>query len=155
MFRAWHVGVAAAGIGILLGIAIVAEAQTAPAQIIKQRQELMKSNGAAAAALVKMIRGEQPYNQVAAHQAAVTINTNSKQIANLFPPGSGAEAGVKTGALPTIWQNKADFDAKAKALEEQSAKLVAANDEATVKAEVGNLGKACGACHQTYRAKEK
>lgn len=155
MFKAWHVGAAAAGIGVLLGIAIVAEAQTAPAQIIKQRQELMKSNGAAAAALVKMMRGEQPYNQAAAHQAAVTINTNSKQIPNLFPPGSGAEAGVKTGALPAIWQNKADFDAKAQALEAESAKLVAANDEGAVKAEFGSVGKACGACHQTYRAKEK
>lgn len=155
MVGAWRVGAAVAGVGVLLGIAIVAEAQTAPGQIIKQRQELMKANGAAAAALVKMMRGEQPYNQAAAHQAAVTINNNSKQIPNLFPPGSGPEAGVKTGALPAIWQNKTDFDAKAKALEEQSAKLVEASDEAAVKAQFGNVGKACGACHQNYRAKEK
>lgn len=155
MIRGWRLGATVAAMGSLLGIAIVAEAQIAPAQIIKQRQELMKANGAAAATLVKMIRGEQPYTQQAAHQAAVTINNNSKQITNLFPPGSGAEAGVKTGALPAIWQNKADFDAKAKTLQDESAKLVAANDEAAVKAEVPNVGKACGGCHQTYRAKEK
>lgn len=154
MPRRIQIAAAATAMVALLGIAIMAEAQTAPAQIIKQRQELMKANGAAAATLAKMMKGEQPYSQDAAHQAAVTINNNSKQIPTLFPPGSGSEAGVKTGALPAIWQNKADFEAKAKQLEEESAKMVAANDEAGVKAQFGNVGKACGGCHQNYRAKE-
>lgn len=155
MGRGMRIGAAAVSIVALLGIAIIAEAQTAPAQVIKQRQELMKANGAAAKTLAEMMKGEKPYDQKAAHQAAVTINTNSKQIPTLFPPGSGSEAGVKTGALPAIWQNKADFEAKAKNLEEQSAKMVAANDEAAVKAQFGAVGKACGGCHQDYRAKEK
>ena len=155
MARAAWMSAAAVGVVALLGVGIAAEAQNAPAQIIKQRQELMKSNGAAAKTLAQMMKGEKPYDQKAVHQAAVTINNNSKHIATLFPPGSGPEAGVKTGALPAIWKNKADFDAKAKKLEEESAKLVAANDEAAVKAQFGNVGKACGSCHQDYRAKEK
>lgn len=155
MGRSMRIGAALAGIVALLGLGIAAEAQNAPAQIIKQRQELMKSNGAAAKTLADMMKGAKPYDQQAAHQAAVTINNNSKQIPTLFPPGSGAEAGVKTGALPAIWQNKAEFDAKAKALQEQSAKLVAANDQAAVKAQFGNVGKACGGCHETFRSKEK
>lgn len=154
MGRAMWIGTAAVAVA-LLGIGIAAEAQNAPAQVIKQRQELMKSNGAAAKTLTQMMKGEKPYDQKAAHQAAVTIDNNAKQIPSLFPPGSGAEAGVKTGALPAIWQNKTDFDAKAKNLGEQAAKLVAANDEAGVKAQFGNVGKACGGCHETYRAKQQ
>ena len=147
---------AAAGFAALLvaGV-VVAEAQNAPAEVIKQRQEIMKANGAAAKTLADMMKGEKPYSQDAAHQAAVTINDNSKKIPSMFPAGSGTEAGVKTGALPAIWQNKTDFDEKSKKLEEESAKLVAANDEAAVKAQFGNVGKACGGCHETYRSKEK
>ena len=156
MGRATRIVTTAAGLAALLvaGV-VVAEAQNAPAEVIKQRQEMMKSNGAAAKTLSEMMKGEKPYSQPAAHQAAVTINDNSKKIPSMFPAGSGTEAGVKTGALPAIWKDKSDFDAKAKKLEEESAKLVAANDEAAVKAQFGNVGKACGGCHETYRSKEK
>src|SRR5215472_8320903 len=155
MARGMRLGVVAAGIAALLAVGVVAEAQNAPSAVIKERQDMMKSNGASAKALAEMMKGEKPYSQDTAHKAAMTINENSKKISSMFPPGSGAEAGVKTGALPAIWQNKADFDAKAKTLEEESAKLVAANDEAAVKAQFGNVGKACGGCHETYRAKEQ
>ena len=154
MGRGMRFSAAAAGLAVLLGVGMVAEAQNAPSAVIKTRQDLMKSNGASAKALAEMMKGEKPYSQDVAHKAAMTINENSKKIPSLFPPGSGAEAGVKTGALPAIWTNKADFDAKAKKLEEESAKLVAANDEAAVKAQFGNVGKSCGGCHETYRAKE-
>ncbi|HEX9464181.1 MAG TPA: cytochrome c [Alphaproteobacteria bacterium] len=152
MSKGLRLGAAAAGVAVLLGVAVIAEAQNAPAQI-NQRQEVMKANGAAAKTLTQLVRGEQPWNQQAAHQAATTINTNAKQIPSLFPQGSGPETGAKTAALPAIWQNKADFDAKAKALDEESAKLMAANDEAAVKAQFGNVGKTCGGCHESYRAK--
>jgi cytochrome c556 len=154
MSKGLRLGAAAAGVVALLGVAVIAEAQNAPAQI-NQRQEVMKANGAAAKTLTQMVRGEQPWNQQAAHQAAMTLNNNSKQIPTLFPPGTGPEAGVKTAALPAIWQNKTDFDAKAKALEEESAKLMAANDEAAVKAQFQNVGKTCGGCHENYRAKQQ
>lgn len=155
MGRVTRMMTVAAGLAALLAAGVVAEAQNAPTEIIKQRQEMMKANGASAKALADMMKGEKPYSQQAAHQAAVTINDNSKKISSMFPPGSGAEAGVKTAALPAIWKDKADFDAKAKKLEEESATLVAANDEAAVKAQFGNVGKACGGCHETYREKQQ
>jgi cytochrome c556 len=155
MARGMRLGAAVTAIAALLAVGVVAEAQNAPSEVIKQRQDMMKANGASAKALAEMMKGEKPYDQATAHKAAVTINDSSKKISSMFPPGSGAEAGVKTAALPAIWQNKADFDEKAKKLEEESAKLVAANDEAAVKAQFGNVGKACGGCHETYRAKEQ
>ena len=152
MHKGWRLGAVAASVAVLIGMAVAAEAQEAQ---IKQRQEAMKANGAAAKTLTQLVKGEQPWNQQAAHQAAVTINNTAKAIPGLFPKGSGPEAGVKTAALPAIWQNQADFDAHAKKLEEESAKLMAANDEASFKAQFGNVGKTCGGCHETFRAKQQ
>ncbi len=156
MNKLWRLGVAAASMAVLLGVAAVAEAQMASQQI-EARQKIMKGNGAAAKALTDIVKGEQPWNQQAVVDALTSINTGAKAIPADFPKGSGPEAGVKTAALPAIWENFSDFTAKAKALEDVSGKLLQlakANDEAGVKAGFGDMGKACGACHQTYRAKQ-
>ncbi|MBV8536266.1 MAG: cytochrome c [Alphaproteobacteria bacterium] len=141
---------AALAAALLLGVAVATEAQVAPPQIA-QRQDLMKSNSAAVRTLVRMLRGTEPWDPAAAKKAAGTINANSKQILGLFPPGSGPESGAKTGARDTIWANPGDFEAKAKALEDESAKLVAAGDDAALKAQIPVVGKACSGCHEAYR----
>jgi cytochrome c556 len=144
-----------AGVVAVLGIAGVAYAQMAPAQI-SARQEAMKSQGGAARTLTQMVRGEQPWNQQAAVTALTTINTVAKQIPDLFKDSVAAPADVKTDALPVIWTSKADFDSKAKALDEASGKvlqLAQAGNEAEVKAQFPTIGRACGGCHETYRMK--
>lgn len=70
-----------------------------------------------------------------------------------FPTGS--EKG-ETKALPEIWTNKADFEKKFANLEAEGVKLVAAaqgGDSKALGAQFGAVGKACGDCHNTYRAK--
>jgi cytochrome c556 len=144
-----------AGVIALLGIAGVAYAQMAPAQIMA-RQEAMKGQGAAAGALTKMVRGETPWDKQAAVTALTTINSTAKKIPALFKESVMAPAGVKNDALPAIWTNKADFDAKAKALEEASGKvlvLAQAGNEAEFKAQMPTVGRSCGGCHETYRMK--
>lgn len=141
---------AALAAALLLGLAVATEAQVAPPQIA-QRQDLMKSNSAAVRTLLRMLRGTEPWDRAAARQAAVTINSNSKQITSLFPPGSGPDSGAKTGARDAIWETTSDFAAKAKTLEDESAKLVAAGDDAALKAQIPVVGKACSGCHETYR----
>lgn len=136
-------GVIAAGIAVALGSAIVAQAQS---PLIEQRQNLMKQQAGATRVIVPMVRGEQPFNLAAAKQAASTLAATAKQIPGLFP--SGSEGG---DALPAIWQNKADFEAKAKGLEDAAARLAAAGDEPAFKAAFPAVGQACGGCHQTYR----
>ena len=128
----------------------IAEAQ-APAQAIAVRKEAMKGNGAAARTLTQMVRGEQPWNQQAAVQAATAINDTAKKIPSLFPPGSGTG---DTNALPAIWEKNADFVAAAKKLEDASGavlKAAQANDEAGVKTAFPTVGQACGGCHTPYR----
>lgn len=141
----------AIGVALLLGLATATEAQVAPPQVA-QRQDLMKSNSAAVRTLVRMLRGTESWNDTAAKQAATTINNNSKQIISLFPPGTGAESGAKTGARDAIWDNMSDFQAKVRTLEDESAKLVAASDDAALKTQIPVVGKACSGCHEVYRS---
>lgn len=153
--RVWF-GVTAVAIAALAGAVAVAEAQTNAAASITARQEAMKANGGAMRTLTPMVRGEQPWNQQAAIQAAATLNNTSKAIPGAFPQGSGPEAG-KTDALPAVWQNWADFQTKSKALETESAKLLQlaqAGDEAGFKAQFPNVGRTCGGCHEGYRVKK-
>lgn len=153
--RVWF-GVTAVAIAALAGAVAVAEAQTNAAASITARQEAMKANGGAMRTLTPMVRGEQPWNQQAAIQAATTLNNTSKAIPGAFPQGSGPEAG-KTDALPAVWQNWADFQTKSKALETESAKLLQlaqAGDEAGFKAQFPNVGRTCGGCHEGYRVKK-
>ncbi len=140
----------AIAVALLLGLVVATEAQVPPPQIA-QRQDLMKSNSAAVRSLVRMLRGTEPWDRAAAKQAAATINSNSKQIVSLFPPGSGPDSGVKTGARDTIWENLSDFEAKAKVLEDESSTLVAAGDDTALKAQIPVVGKACSGCHEAYR----
>ena len=134
----------------------VAVAQS-PAASIEQRQAVMKMNGASLKTLVPMARGEQPWNQSAAIQALDTLQKNGVAIPGLFPRGSGSEAGVKTAALPSIWEKFADFQTAAKTLADASEnllKLARANDEAGFKAGFATIGRACGGCHEPFRAKQ-
>ncbi|MBI3707991.1 MAG: cytochrome c [Proteobacteria bacterium] len=146
------VGGVAAG---LLGIT-VAEAQMNAMQSIEKRQEAMKGNGGAMRVLTPMARGEAPFNKDAAVQAVTTVNNTAKMIPSLFPQGSGPSAG-KTDALPAIWDKWADFQTAAKGLEEASGRLLLvaqAGDEAGFKSQFANVGRACGSCHEPFRAKK-
>lgn len=143
-----------AGVAFGFGSIIVAQAQMADA--ITKRQEAMKGQGAAMRALTPMVRGEQPWNQQTAIQAAMNINESSKQIAALFPQGTGPDKG-KTDALPVIWEKWADFQAAAKSLEASSGRaleLARAGDEAGFKAHFPNVGRSCGGCHEPFRVKK-
>jgi cytochrome c556 len=141
-----------------LAAAGIAYAQS-PGAAIQQRQDTMKANGGAMRVLTPMARGEQPWNQGAAVQALDTLMKNSDaKVVQLFPRGSGPESGVKTAALPAIWEKMGDFGTALKALNdaaENVLKLARANDEAGFKANFASIGRACGGCHEPFRAKQQ
>jgi len=75
-------------------------------------------------------------------------------IAGLFPDGS---EGPDSRALPSIWANKADFEAKAKAFGDSSARLAElakAGDSAGFAAQAKAVAGGCNGCHSLYRAEE-
>ena len=65
----------------------------------------------------------------------------------------------KTRALPSIWKNQGDFNLKADNLAASAAVLAQiwakSGNKAQISASVKRIGKSCGACHKSYRAKKK
>lgn len=144
----WHKALFAAVIG--LSVASAGGFALAQADVIKARQEGMKAQGAAMAAIKKVIDGNGPAADAVA--PARTIAATSEKVPSLFPAGS--DKGAETWAKPEIWANKADFDKlamNAKAAAEKLAASAQAGNMDAVKADFAALGGTCGACHRPYR----
>jgi cytochrome c556 len=140
--------IAAAGVLLLSGFGVLAQ-QGDP---IRQRQDLMKNNQEQVRALTGMARGQTLFNAATAQAALQRIEQNARQVPALFPAGS--QQG-KTAALPVIWERKADFDARARKLEQDAkAAQTGLTDQASLQAAVQRVGQNCGGCHETYRRKE-
>lgn len=141
---------AAVAIGVAVSLSATGPSDAQSGDNIAARKALMKSNGGSLKALGEAVAAG---DNAAATAAAQTINENASKIPSLFPEGSGTG---ETRAKPEIWQNFADFRAKANDLESASAKVVAdaqaGNLGSDPKAVVGSIGKTCGACHEAYRA---
>ncbi|MBT9368669.1 cytochrome c [Rhizobium sp. CSW-27] len=117
------------------------------------RQDLMKKIGGSMGALGAIAKGQKPYDAATVKTALSTIAESAKDFPNHFPAGS--ETGFETEAAPAIWQNPADFKAKAEKLSSDAQTVLASMpaDQAGVGQAMQTLGSECGACHQTYRLK--
>lgn len=120
---------------------------------IAQRQALMKDNGKAAKAIGEMLKGA-PFDLAAVQASLKTFADAAAKGPDMFPDDS--KAGGQTRALPSIWANKADFDARFEKLGKDAAEAMAnIKDEASLKADAPGLFKDCGGCHENYRAKKE
>ncbi|MCH7486660.1 MAG: cytochrome c [Proteobacteria bacterium] len=141
---------------LVLGLGAQAQAVDEPENVIKYRQSVMKAIGGHTGAIVGVVKGEVSYvDHVAAH--ARGINEMSKLLAGLFPEGTSQFEFPNTRALPEIWDDFSKFEAAAKALEVESAKMVevaASGDLGAIGGQLQNLGKACGSCHKSFRQKK-
>ncbi len=146
MFR----GFVAAG-ALALGLFAATGAVVAQNDPIAQRKTLMKAVGDAGRAPAAMLKGEAPFNLAAVQSALKAMQDAGKQGGALFPDSSKAG---DTAALPKIWDNKVDFNAKLAKFEADATsaqtKIV---DEASFKASYPDILKNCGGCHQDYRAR--
>ena len=144
----------AAAIGVLLlGAGLIAVAQTKPEDSIKLRRSAMFLVGWNFGPLGEMAQGKRPYDKEAAVKHATVLAFVSKLPLEGFVPGT--ETG-ETKAKPEIFQDMDDFKAKMDKMNQETAKLaqVAQNgDFDALKAQVGETGKACKACHDKYRNK--
>jgi cytochrome c556 len=142
---------------LLLGFSAPAAAVDEPENVIAYRQSVMKAIGGHTGAIAAVAKGQVSYvDQVAAH--ARGINAMSKLITGLFPKGTDNFEYADTRALPDIWQDWSRFEAAAKDLQSESAKLIevaeSGGDAAAIGAQLQNVGKACGSCHKPFRAEK-
>jgi cytochrome c556 len=139
-----------------LGFTLVEAASPQAAQI-KPRQDKLRDMGGALKAITDELKKPKVDWDNVIIPNTQTIKDRSAYLLNWFPKGSGPEAGVKTYALPAIWQKQDDFTKIGKAAQAEAIKLdQVANSRNldALKAEAVTMGKACKACHDDYRSKD-
>jgi len=120
---------------------------------IAARKTLMKANGQNAGAVVKMIKGDEPFDLAKVKAALATFEDAAAKMPNLFPPNS--MTGGETAASPKIWESMDDFKAKfVKFGADAKAAEASIKDLDTLKAVFQTVGKNCGGCHELYRIKK-
>ncbi|WP_051531676.1 c-type cytochrome [Sphingomonas sp. URHD0057] len=120
--------------------------------IMHERHEGMETIGKNFKALHRELDASSP-NLNTIRSSARTIQTLSAKASHWFPQGTGPELG-KTGAKPEIWQNPQDFVVKMRDFQAEARAFNAAarsSDLALIRAQSGDLGQACKACHDKYR----
>lgn len=98
-----------------------------------------------------MLKGA-PFDLTATQTSLKTFGNVAAKMPALFPEDS--KTGGDTAALPAIWENKSDFDARFAAFgQDAAAALAVVNDEASFKANIPKVFQNCGGCHEKYRVK--
>jgi len=153
--KVWVSGVALA---FVVGFAAVAFAQAKPEVLVKQRQAAMTLQGKYFGPLAAMAQGKAPYNKETVARNAEYLSVLDKMPWDGFAESTKDQTTVKTGALPAIWSDAAKFKEAQQHFEAAVSKLVQVSkngDEAAVKAQIGAVGKSCGACHGDFREKQQ
>ena len=107
--------------------------------------------------MLKMVKGEIPYDQAAVDAAIAQLEASVPTIADVFATNPKQDVVNATyGASQKVWQNKADFDSKippvAKAIADVKGKI---KDVASLKVAYDSINDKCTNCHETYRLKLK
>lgn len=135
--------------GTLAALAFVALGTFASEGEVDYRQHTMSAVGGHLQAIVDIIQGKVPHTgHMPTHANALA---ELAEIApTLFPEGSDGG-----DALPAIWEDNDDFQAKLAAFQEAAANFKAAaatGEMAQVGGALQELGQACKGCHDNYRA---
>ena len=143
----------AAVVGALMAGAMVGGATVAVAQgdVIKQRQDNRKEVAATMRAIKGVIDAKGDVKAIVPQ--AAKLKELEVAFEKMFPAGSDKG---DTKALPTVWSDSAGFQTASTNADAAFDKLAAAagsGDLAATTAAFQDTGKACGACHEKFRAK--
>lgn len=130
-----------------------AYAQAKPEDAIKYRRGVFAVMGWNFGPMAAMAKGDRPYDAADFARRAQIVAYMSQLPLQGFVEGS--ETG-ETKAKPEIWLDMDDFKAKLEKMQAEAAKLAEVakkGDFAASKAQLGETGKACKACHDKYRNK--
>jgi len=138
-----------------LAVALPAAAQFAkPEDAIKYRQSVMTVLGTHFGRIGAVVQGKVPYDaKTTADNASVVLAMSTLPFSAF---GQGTDKGGNTKAKSEIWTEADKFQAAAKDMQGQIVKLDAAAKSGNldaIKTAFGDAGKACKACHDTYREK--
>ena len=149
----------AAGNLVLTG-GVTGQARAAEMPIIEKRIDTMKKVVLKNFKVVKEFVKDGKGSAADVAKAADALVAVAPKIPGLFPKGTGRpDVDAKTTrALPKIWEDWAGFEAAAKALGAEAAKLsmvAAKGGKDAIAAQFGATGKkGCGGCHKPFRGKK-
>jgi cytochrome c556 len=143
---------------VVISISSAATIVTAasPSQKIAARQANFKVIGKSFKGIMDEMKKPSP-NMALIKTNADALQKASTRVTDFFPKGTGPESGVKTHALPVIWERGSEFRASAGKLTAAAADMNAAaksGDSARIKAALPALGSSCKGCHDTFKAKD-
>ena len=139
---------------LLLGAGAVMAQQ----EIAVEQDNLMRGQAKSLyTVMLKMVKGEIPYDQAAVDNAIKELEESVTKIATVFTPNPKQDVvGSHYGASQKIWQNKADFDSKippvVKAIADVKGKI---KDKASLRVAYNSINDRCNDCHESYRIKLK
>jgi cytochrome c556 len=140
---------------LAIAVAIPAFAQQMKAENqVKYRRAAYQLMNLNFGSLEAMAENKKPFNKDEAARNAEFVALLSTVPKGFFGEGTDKD----TRAKPEIWKNRADFDAKMEKMTGEAAKLpavVKAGDTAAFAKQVHDVGQACKACHDEYRAKQQ
>jgi cytochrome c556 len=137
---------------VVIALACGVGAVWADTDPIAERRALMKHDGMAAKMMFDMAKGQAAFNLATVQDSLKTLAEGAAKSPALFPEDS--KTGGGTAALPAIWQNKADFNARfAKFAQDVAAAQAGIVDEASFKKLAPAVFQNCGGCHELYKAK--
>jgi cytochrome c556 len=123
---------------------------------IETRQGLFKVISNQMGPIGGMLRNQREFDAALVAKNAGRIQTLAEMIPELHTLDTRQFKTIKTGALDGIWASQADFKAKADGLAKAAGDTAAAaktGDKANTLKAAAEIGKACGACHDNFRAK--
>lgn len=122
--------------------------------VIKERQKHYEAMGKAVKEPGKMYKGEADFDLDKIKKALSVIQDKMAVLPKLFPDDS--KTGEDTEALPEIWANKADFEARfPKLADAAKAAETAIKDEETFPEQWKTVMGHCSECHKKYRKKKE
>ena len=139
---------------LILGAGVVMAQQ----DLAVKQDNLMRAQGKSMyGVILKMVKGEIPYDQKAVDAAINDLEKSVPTIPTVFATNPKEDVVNATyGSSQKIWQNKADFDSKAppvaKAIADAKGKI---KDVASLKVAYDAIQAKCTDCHETYRLKLK
>ena len=125
-----------------------ANSEQSAEEIIKERKALFSKNYKTAKK-VQSLSSSGDFDQ--AKELMIEMSKNYEKLLGLFPENS--KEGFKTGALPTIWEDKDNFNALMTKASNDMVKLASVIESSDdVRSTIGKLmWSNCKACHSKYR----
>jgi cytochrome c556 len=128
-------------------------AQARPETLVKQRQSALTLQGKYFGPLAGMASGKVPYDAAIVTRNVGFLDALSKMPWDGFDTRTSGE---KSRALPEVYKEPEKFKEATDKFQAEVGKLVGATrggNEAAIKTAIGEVGKACDACHDNFRSK--